>query len=326
MGRTTNIIKRRYKHDIIRRWGGNPAITTHHLPFPCLDIRDAGAVKVGDTYVLLVTIEALDGRTRIFRAESEDGYHFEVAPEPVLAPADAEPYFKYEVNGLEDPRITYLEGTYYVIYTAKSPLGLRLGIAKTKDFRSLERISLISQPDTKHGMLFPKRIGGRYARLERPREGGAIWMAYSDDLVYWGNMHFVMGPRHGFWDFHRIGPGAPPIRVGEGWLVIYYGVRDTSAGPLIRLGAVILDAERPHRVIGRTDVPILSPRERYERVGDVNNLVFTCGAVLESSGEFKLYYGAADSCICVASAPVGRIVERCLGNELPEEEPASPAH
>ncbi|MHC4201843.1 MAG: hypothetical protein ACYSU0_17790, partial [Planctomycetota bacterium] len=77
MGRTTNIIKRRYKHDIIRRWGANPAITIHHLPFPCLDIRDAGVVKVGDTYILLVTIEALDGRTRIFRAESDDGYQFE---------------------------------------------------------------------------------------------------------------------------------------------------------------------------------------------------------------------------------------------------------
>ncbi len=326
MGRATNIIRRRYEHDIIHRWDGNPAITADDLPFPCLDIRDAGAVKIGDTYVLLVTIEALDGRTRIFRAESEDGYGFQVDPEPVLAPSDDEPFFKYELNGLEDPRITYIDGVYYVMYTAKSPLGLRLGIAKTKDLRSFERISLISQPDTKHGVLFPERIGpgkGRYARLERPREGGSIWISYSDDLVYWGDMHFVMGPRHGFWDFHRIGPGTPPVRVDEGWLFIYYGVKETSAGPLIRLGAALLDAERPHTLIGRTDVPIISPRERYERVGDVNNLVFTCGAVLEPSGEFRLYYGGADSCICVASAPVGRILKRCLDSEPLDPEAVS---
>lgn len=312
MGTRTRRFGRGYRRDVIYRWEGNPSIGIDDLPFPCLDIRDAGAVKVGDTYVLLVTIEALDGRTRIYRAEGTDGYRFEVDPEPVLAPTDAEPFSTYEADGLEDPRITPLDGVYYVIYTAKSSLGLRLGIAKTEDFRAFERIGLISQPDTKHGALFPEKIDGRYARLERPREGGAIWISYSDDLIYWGNMHFIMGPRAGYWDYHRIGPGTPPVRVDEGWLIVYYGVKETSAGPLIRLGAALLDAGEPHKVLGRANVPILSPKEPYERSGDVNNLVFSCGAVLEDGGEFRLFYGGADSCICVGTAPVRKMVDRCL--------------
>ena len=114
------------------------------------------------------------------------------------------------------------------------------------------------------------------------------------------------------WDFHRIGPAVPPIPVKEGWLFIYYGEKLTSAGPLFRLGAAVLDRENPTRVLGRSDVPILSPREPYERVGDVGNLVFSCGAVLEDENQLRLYYGGSDSCICVGSSPVGKIVERCL--------------
>jgi beta-1,4-mannooligosaccharide/beta-1,4-mannosyl-N-acetylglucosamine phosphorylase len=301
----------RYRRDLFHRWEGNPALRHVDLPFPCLDVRNAGAVKVGDRYILLITIEALDGRARIFRAESSDGYDFEVDSEPVLAPTYVEPYFVYELNGVEDPRVTLLEGTYYVTYTANSPLGLRLAIAKTTDFRTFDRIGLVSQPDVKHGVLFPERIGGRYARLERPREGGSIWVSYSDDLLYWGSSAFVMGPRGGYWDFHRVGPSTAPVRVDEGWLIIYYGVKATSAGPLFRLGAAVLDAENPAIVKGRTDIPVLAPREDYERIGDVNNLVFSCGAIVED-GAMRLYYGGSDSCICVGEARIKTIVDRCL--------------
>jgi predicted GH43/DUF377 family glycosyl hydrolase len=315
MGSRTQALRRNYRRDIIRRWEGNPCIRIQELPFPALDICNAGVVKLDGKYILLLTVVSLDGRERVYRAESVDGYYFNVEKEPVLAPSPPgeEPFHTYEQNGVEDSRITLLEGKHYVSYTAGSPLGLRLALAQTKDFREFKRMALISEPDTKHGCLFPEKIGGRYARLERPREGGSIWLSFSDDLVYWGGMKRVMGPRHGFWDFHRVGPGTPPVRVDEGWLIIYYGVKSTSAGPLFRLGSAILDAENPARVIGRADVPVLSPQERYERVGDTNNLVFTCGAVLEDDGTFRLYYGASDSCICMGTAPVKSIVDRCLG-------------
>ncbi len=304
--------RHRYKRDLIHRWEGNPAIRIDDVPFPCLDIRNAGAVKFEGRYILLLTIEALDGRTRIYRAESEDGYYFTIHPQPVLACAATDPFATYECSGVEDARVTLLDGTYYVIYTANSPVGLRLVVAKTQKFKTFERVSLASEPDTKGGALFPERVKGRYARLERPREGHSIWVAYSDDLHYWGGAEFVMGPRHGFWDFHRVGPGVPPIPVEEGWLLIYYGEKLTSAGPLFRLGAAVLDRDEPTKVLGRSDVPLLSPREPYERVGDVGNLVYACGAVLEDGGQLRLYYGGSDSCICVGEAPVGRIVDRCL--------------
>jgi len=306
--------RRSFKRDVVHRWEGNPAITIDDVPFPCLDIRDAGVAKVGDKYILLLTIEALDGQTAIYRAESEDGQRFEIAPSPAIEASHHGESGTYESIGVEDARITFLDGAYYVIYTANSPLGFRLAIAKTADFKTFERMGHISQPDTKHGVLFPERIDGRYARLDRPREGGAIWISYSNDLKYWGNMHFVMGPRGGFWDNSRVGPGTPPMRVDEGWLIIYYGIRETSAGPLFRLGAAVLDGEHPHEVIGRADVPILSPRERYERIGDLGNLVFTCGGVIED-GRLLLYYGGGDSCICVGTAPVAQLVERCFSGE-----------
>lgn len=307
----TRIVRKRYRRDILHRWEGNPVITTQDVSVPCLDIRDAAVVRFEGRVVLLVTVQALDGRTNIHRAESEDGYRFDIEAEPLIDVAQTGEFRVYESVGIEDPRITELEGEYYIVYTANSPLGLRLALAKTKDFRTIERVALVSQPDTKHGALFPERIGGRYARLERPREGGAIWISYSDDLIYWGGMHFVMGPRGGFWDNSRLGPGTPPMRIDEGWLVIYYGVRDTSAGPLIRLGAVILDYEHPWEVRARADVPILSPRERYERLGDVGNLVFTCGGLIEK-GTLNLYYGGGDSCICLGTAPVRAVVDRCF--------------
>ena len=306
--------RQRYRRDLIRRWEGNPAIRTEDLSFPCLDIKNAGAVKYGDQSLLLITVEGLDGKQRLFRATSQNGLHFEVDSEPMLSPSEAEPLRRYETRGVGDPRITFLEDWYYIAYTGDSRYGHRLALARTKDFVSVERLGFVSQPDPKHGALFPEKVGGRYCRLERPREGGAIWLSYSDDLVYWGDMRFVMCARGGFWDFHRIGPGAPPIRVEEGWLIIYYGVKETSAGPLFRLGGAILDAEEPQKVVGRTDVPLLAPHTIYERVGDVNNLVFTCGAIVEKES-LTIYYGGAASCICVGSAPLKDVVNQCMNGD-----------
>ena len=123
-----------------------------------------------------------------------------------------------------------------------------------------------------------------------------------------------MTPRGGFWDNNRIGVAAPPFEIDRGWLSLYYGVKQTSAGPLIRIGATILEAENPSSVIARTNVPILSPREEYERIGDVPNIVYTCGAIYESD-LVKIYYGAANSCICVGIAEVQDIVNACFNSE-----------
>jgi predicted GH43/DUF377 family glycosyl hydrolase len=264
--------------------------------------------------ILLITVENPRGLTQMHLARSRDGHHFTVEREPFMARATSGPLATYENRGVRDPRITRLGEAFYISYIADSDLGLRLGLARTSDFASVERLGLYTQPDTKAGALFPEKIGGRFAALERPDQGMSIWVSYSDDLTYWGASEVVMTPRGGYWDAHRIGAAVPPIRIDQGWLLIYYGEKSTSAGPLVRLGAAILDAEDPARVVARSNIPILSPRERYERIGDVTNVVFSCGAVL-ADGELRIYYGASDSCICLAAAALSDIVETCLQSE-----------
>ncbi len=306
---------RRHGPDIVHRWEGNPIITIEDLSFRCGDICNAGAIKMGGEYILLVTIESLEGFYSIYPAKSSDGYHFAVSDHPLLAPSRKGPFAPYEEMGVLDPRISLLEGVYYIFYDAFGPHGYRLGLARTQDFRSVERVGLVSEPDTKTGALFPKKIKGKYSRLERPWAGSSIWISFSDDLEYWGWSEVVMTPRAGFWDSDRIGVATPPLEIDQGWFLIYYGIKQTSSGPLIRLGAAVLDKENPQVVVGRTNVPILSPREEYERIGDVTNLVFSCGAVIEPNGEVRIYYGAANSCICLGSTEIGQIVEACKESE-----------
>jgi predicted GH43/DUF377 family glycosyl hydrolase len=274
---------------------------------------NAGAVKYDGHYILLVRVEDMRGRSLFVAARSQDGVHFTLNSHSMMSPANDGPFALFEGRGVEDPRITRIDGTFYIVYTANSSYGTRLGIARTDDFESVERVALISEPDNKNGALFPQKINGRYARLERPRDGGNIWISYSDDLIYWGSGVPVLTPRgSGYWDSNRVGCAAPPIRIDEGWLLTYYGVKGTSAGPIFRLGAAVLDGNEPHKVLKRTSVPLLTPREDYERVGDVGNVVFCCGAVLEDDGELKVYYGAANEAICLGSAQLDEILEQCL--------------
>jgi predicted GH43/DUF377 family glycosyl hydrolase len=303
---------RKKQHDIIHRWEGNPIITIEDLSFRASDIWNAGAVKIGDTYLLLITIESLSGHKSLYLARSKDGLYFEVDGEPFMKGAEDEESKKYEEIGVMDARITLFEDTYYVTYIAESRYGYRIGMARTDDFKSGTRLGLISEVDTKGGTLFPEKINGRYARLERPWDGGRIWISYSDDLVYWGSSEVVLSPRPGYWDNSRVGDAVPPIRLKDDrWLLLYYGIKDTSAGPLLRIGAAFLDPHNPALVVARTNIPILSPREYYERIGDIANLIFSCGAVLEGE-KLMLYYGASDSCICLGSTTIDKIDQECV--------------
>jgi len=297
--------------DVIHRYEGNPLIAIEDLPFRASDIWNAGVVRFQDEYLLLVTVQTLKGLLSIYLARGEDGRRFHVDPEPFMTASEEGPFARYERFGIRDPRITEVEETYYITYVADSEHGQRIGLAKTKDFLRVERMDLVTEPDAKNGALFPRKIGGRYAMLERPFAGGSIWISYSDDLAYWGSSTVVMTPRSGFWDSTRIGAACPPIEIERGWLLIYYGEKGTSSGPLVRLGTAILDRGDPSRVIARSNIPILSPRENYERIGDVNNVVFSCGALLEGGEELKVYYGASNSCICLGIGTLRDAIRVC---------------
>lgn len=313
MGTRVNRRGKRIRRDILHRWEGNPIIIAEDLSFSCLDMMNAGAAKLDGEYILLIRVEDMKGHSVLVLARSSDGRYFELEDRPVMTPSKDKPFMQYETRGIEDPRITRIDSTYYIVYSANSGCGTRLGLAKTDDFKKIERIAFISEPDNKNGALFSRKIGGRYARLERPREGGRVWLSYSDDLIYWGGSMPVLQARgSGFWDSNRVGCAAPPIEIDEGWLLIYYGVRSTSGGPIFRLGAAVLDKDDPSKVLKRSDIPILSPREHYERVGDIGNIVFCCGAILEDNNELKVYYGAANTAICLGIAQLGDVLERCI--------------
>lgn len=298
--------------DIIHRYRGNPIIGLEDLPFRCSDIWNAGAVKFQEGFLLLLTVETLEGLANIYPAHSTDGEHFSIATEPLLSACTCgEACRCYKTFGVHDPRITQVDGTYYITYVAASECGQRVGLVRSDDFRIVNEMPYVSEPDNKSAALFPRKIAGRYAMLDRPSEGSSIWISFSEDLVYWGQSNVVMTPRGGHWDCHRIGAACPPIEIEQGWLLIYYGEKSTSAGPLVRLGAAVLDRDDPARVLARSNIPILSPRERYERIGDVGNVVFSCGAVVEESGCVMLYYGASDSCICLGTCTLDGILDVC---------------
>ena len=302
------------KTDILHRWEGNPIITLGDIPTSCSNIHNCAAVKYKNKYLLLLDIEDLKGHQVIYSAESKDGYYFTVSKKPLIQLCDIKGG-RTTAEGVVDPRITLIEGTYYITFMVDSKTGFRLALAKTSDFKTISILGYISEPDTKAGALFPEKINGRYARLERPKEGGRIWISYSDDLVYWGSSDVLLSPRPGYWDFHRVGCAVPPFRIKTGeWMLIYYGIKNTSGGPLFRIGAAILDKDDPGLVVKRTNIPILSPRKYYERVGDINNLVYSCGAIVENN-IIKLYYGAAHGCICLGTTSVDEIMENCTESE-----------
>ena len=297
--------------DVIRRYKDNPLITIEDLPLVCSAIWNAGVIRFQDEYLLLLTVETSEGLGSIYLARGTDGYHFIVEPEPFMTASEHRPFARYETLGIRDARIARIDATYYITYIADSESGERIGLARTSDFRSIERIQLISEPDTKNGALFSRKFEQRYAMLERPSAGGSIWLSYSDDLAHWGSSTIVLTPRSGYWDSNRIGPASPPIEIGQGWLLIYYGEKDTSAGPLVRLGAAILNRNDPSCVLARSNIPILAPREKYERIGDVGNIVFSCGALLENGDQIRVYYGASDSCICLGIGTLDDIIRVC---------------
>ena len=299
--------------DLVRRYEKNPILTAEDIPFPCNTVFNAAAAKFKDEYILLLRVEDLAGRSVLALARSGDGYQFRVDDEPVMTPAGDGEFAKYEHKGIEDPRITPADGTYYIIYTAVSDFGPRLALAKTDDFVRFQRMALISEPDNEDGVLFPRKIRGRYVRFDRPMVAGTgnIWISYSDDLIEWGCSELVMAVRGDGWDSWRIGASAPPIETRFGWLEIYHGAKETSHGPIYRLGAAMLDIENPAKVLCRSSIPILTPREYYERVGDEPNVIFSTGVIVERDEEIKIYYGAADTCICLGTCRLEEIMHFC---------------
>lgn len=237
-------------------------------------------------------------------ARSKDGIHFEIDEIPTVFPENL-----YEEYGMEDPRIVYLEGKYYISYSAISSVGITTVLASTVDFKSFERKGIIFHPDNKDVEIFPEKINGKYYALHRPSCSHfgkpEIWIAESGDLMCWGNHRYLMGTREGYWDDGRVGGSAIPFRVKEGWLEIYHGADKNDK---YCLGAVLLDANEPWKVIARCEKPFIMPEADYEINGFFGNVIFSNGVLFEDN-LVKIYYGAADTFVAYAEIPIEDILK-----------------
>lgn len=281
---------------VLRRWRRDT---------PGIDLSDSRSITLGGR-AWLTSISHL----RI--ARSSDGVNFDVAREPAMAPATEE-----EAYGIEDPRITEIDGTFWINYTAVSSRGIATALASTRDFRSFERHGVIFPPDNRDVTIFPERIRGRFAALHRPMPSGgggllatpAIWFGSSPDLLSWGGHRFVAGARDVGWENEKIGGGAVPFRVRrggwDGWLAIYHGVRRTPT--TYSLGALLLAPDDPSRVLARSREPILAPEAAYETEGFFARVVFSCGAFVDGD-VVRVYYGAADGVTALADLSLDHIL------------------
>jgi len=304
---------------VVKRYN-NPILTRHDVPYPVATVHNAGVVRHDGRYVMLFRAHRRNGRSIIGMAESDDGLSFTVQPEPFLSPSEEGLFGEYEEFGVEDLRICALEGAYLLTYSAYSRHGVRIALARTRDFKRVERIALISQPDMRNVVIFPQKFNGRYVRLDRPHSEISPWsihISYSPDLVHWGDSRVVMKPVSYHWDQLKIGPGATPFVTEAGWLHIYHGVFETMAGAVYRLGVALHDRGDPARIIGVSDEWILQPEDPWEITGYVPNVVFSCGTVPEDDDTVKIYWGGADTVMCAGSARIQDLVEMCLHNSRP---------
>lgn len=297
---------------LFSRYEKNPILTAAQWPYPANAVFNPGAVQVDGQTLLLVRVEDMRGFSHLSAARSADGKtDWQIDPHPTFLP---DCNYREEQWALEDPRIVWLEEEeqFAVTYVSFSEGGPLVSLATTTDFREFTRYGSMVPPEDKDACLLPRRFGGRYALIHRPMIRGEahIWMSFSPDLKHWGDHRVLLHTRPGWWDSRRVGLGTQPIETTEGWLILYHGVRSTAAGAIYRVGLALLDLEQPWKVIRRSDEWVLGPKEPYERLGDVPDVVFPTGAILDKKeNEFRLYYGAADSSVGLALADPAELLE-----------------
>jgi len=304
------------KRELFRRSPANPLLTAKDWPYRVNAVFNPGAALVDGETVLLARVEALSGLSHLTVARSANGVDgWAVEPHPLLMPDDG---VESEQWGFEDPRVVWASelDRWVITCTAYGPAGPAVYLATTTDFRSVDRHGIVKQPEDKNAALLPTRVDGGWVLFHRPITAyggsrGEIVLSRSPDLVSWSAPEQVLQPRRGaWWDSLRIGLGPPPLRTDRGWLVIYHGVKETVAGVIYRVGLALVDLDDPAMLLGRASDWVFGPFAPYERQGDVPNVVFPCGLIHDlETNEVRLYYGAADTSICVATAELDRLLD-----------------
>ena len=326
----------------IARYAHNPVLSKENVPYDSDLVFNAGVIRWQGKYVMVFRNDyhhisgGRFGGTNIGIAFSQDGINWEVAPEPCFDLRDPKTAALFdapegEIVRCYDPRLTVIENEIYMSFAVDTRHGLQGGIAKTKDFSSFEVLSL-SVPDNRNMVLFPEKINGMYMRLERPMpvysrgtDRFDMWLSESPDLVYWGRPSLVAAVEDFPFADQKVGPGAPPVKTPWGWLVFTHCVDyDPSRGKngwedtwkkRYCAGMLLLDLENPRKVLGVYKEPLIAPETAYEAdEGFRTNVIFPTGAIPEDDGTVKIYYGAADTVIALATAQISDLVKLCLEN------------
>lgn len=291
--------------DVLWRYSGNPVIPRNLLP-DSNSIFNSAVVPYGKGFAGVFRVDDKNRRMTLHSGFSKDGFTWSLNPEPLRFDGD----YGY------DPRVTFIEDHYYVTW-CNGYHGPTIGVAWTDDFKTFHQLENAFLPYNRNGVLFPRKIGGKFAMLSRPSDTGHtafgdIFYSESPDLEYWGRHRHVMAPATfevSAWQCMKIGAGPVPIETSEGWLLIYHGVLRSCNGYVYAFGSALLDLEEPWKVIARSGQYLISPREIYELTGDVPNVTFPCAALHDpATGRIAIYYGCADTVTGLAFGYIPEIV------------------
>lgn len=301
--------------DMVWRYSRNPIIPRDLLP-TSNSIFNSAVVPFEGEFAGVFRCDDTRRKMQLHSGRSRNGIDWQIEPERIHFVSDDPEIGKWDEG--YDPRVCWIEDRYYVTWCNKYH-GPTIGVAWTKDFVTFHQLENAMLPCNRNGVLFPRRINGKYAMLSRPSDYGHtpfgdIFYSESYDLVHWGRHRWVMG-RRGAWESTKIGAGPVPIETTEGWLLIYHGVLTSCNGYVYHAGVAILDIDEPWKVRYRAEPYILNPRELYECVGDVPNVTFPCAALADSeTGRIAIYYGAADTVTALAFAKVDELVDWIKAN------------
>lgn len=298
--------------EIMWRYDKNPVINRYDIP-SSNSIFNSAVVPFKDGFAGVFRCDNRRVQMNIFAGFSDDGLNWRINPEPI----DFKPFGDHFVHSdyKYDPRVTYLDGKYWITW-CNGYHGPTIGVGFTEDFQTFYQCENALLPFNRNGVLFPAKIGGKYALLSRPSDNGHtpfgdIFLSFSPDMKFWGEHRHVMSPmpfEQSAWQCTKVGAGSVPILTEEGWLMFYHGVITTCNGYRYSMGAVLLDKDEPWRVLRRSKDYLLAPAALYELTGDVPDVVFPCAALTEGD-KVCVYYGAADTCVGIAFGKISEILD-----------------
>lgn len=300
---------------VLWRSSRNPIIQRDQIP-RANSIFNSAVVSFRDGYAGVFRVDDARRAMNIHAGRSVDGVEWEIDHAPIVfwTGDDRVREIQGAFEHAYDPRVTWLEDRYYVTW-CNGYHGPTIGVAYTHDFETFHQLDNAFLPFNRNGVLFPRRIGDRYAMLNRPSDNGHtpfgdIFYSESPDLVHWGRHRHVLAPVPLSWQSTKVGAGPTPIETDEGWLLLYHGVLTSCNGFVYSMGAALLDLDEPWRVIARGNNYLLSPQVTYEQVGDVPNVVFPGAALVDrASDRLTIYYGGADTVVCLAHGHLSEVLE-----------------